>query len=382
MSLPRGCLPSAAWTWLGLAGLATTAVAGPQPQLTFISERNLTRDVYVIAADRSGERILAGGPADESNGPSTPDGSQVLVTSDEAGGRSAKLGAGESGQEPERRFAFRLVALSGKSALARPPLLLPREILRSPSFFPEGRHLIFESEPESGSGLREILALRLDAGSPPPLRQLTRNPEGNFSPTVCGRSGYIAFTSSRDRTSEIYRMRLDGSELRRLTYVAGSKRTPRCSATGEQIFFISDHEGADRIYSVHRNGSTPQRLTGRDLDPTWIEDEPAVADDGIYVAYTLRRAGRLSTVHIVNRQRRSACEVALPPSSAASQPDWSPPLAGGPKLAITVEKGAASESHVPLHASAAIFTSSAACADTRLLTVAQGPNWHPLWIRK
>ncbi|HNF96289.1 MAG TPA: hypothetical protein PK493_03295, partial [Pseudomonadota bacterium] len=58
-----------------LAWLAAAAA------LSFISERDGNREVYVIAADGSGERrITRSGDADY-NGPITPDGKYLLVTS-------------------------------------------------------------------------------------------------------------------------------------------------------------------------------------------------------------------------------------------------------------------------------------------------------------
>lgn len=389
MPTRQAWLPGVAFACLGVVGTATAG--GTPPQLSFISERSGSRAVYLIAADGSGERLIAGGPSNQSNGPSSPDGSQLLITAEGGGPRADKLGAGQSGQEPERRFHFRLLSLPtgarpalGPVLAAGPLLPQPRAILRSPSFFPDGRGLIFESEPESEGGLRELFVLRLDGRSPPPLRQLTHNREGNFAPTVCGHSGYLAFTSSRDRSSELYRMRLDGSDLRRLTYDAGSKRTPRCAATGEQIYFVSDHEGADRIYSVHRNGSTPRRLTGRNLDPAWVEDGLAVADDGLRVAYTLRRAGESSRVYVVDRPRSRECQVPLPPGAAGSEPDWSPSLPSGRKLALTVDLPAtgAPPTSGPARASATIFVSDAECGRATRLTASPGPSWHPLWLRR
>lgn len=377
---------------LCLPPLAVATAAGRAPPLiSFISERAGSRDVYLIAADGSGERLIAGGPGDQNNGPSTPDGTQILVTVGITGQLPEKLASGQSGGELERAFQFRLLPLPtepGAKGVARrsaaPSLLPARAVLRSPSFSPDGRLLIFESEPQSEDGLREVFSLRLDGRAPTAPRQLTHNREGNFLPAVCGHSGYLAFTSSRDRTSEIYRMRLDGSDLRRLTYVGGSKRTPRCAAALQQIFFISDHEGADRIYSVHRNGSTPRRLTTRDLDPAWVEDEVAVADDGIHVAYTLRRPGTAAAVHIVDLRRQRDCAVTLPAQAVASEPDWSPPLPAGHRLAFTVEQapqGAPAERPLRDRTSAAIFTSDALCGEVRRLTANPGPNWHPLWLR-
>lgn len=380
---------------VGLAAVASAASGGPgSPQLSFIAERAGSRDVYLIATDGSPERLVAGSPSDESNGPSTPDGTGLIIAVAEPPAGSVGSKASSPSAEPQRAFHYRLVPVPPPIGMAAdrpraplpiaPPLFAGRAVLRSPSFLPDGRQLIFESEPQAQEGLRELFALRLQPSARPALRQLTSNPEGNFWPTVCGASGYIAFTSSRDRSSQLYRMRTDGSELRRLTYVGGSKWAPRCATAPEQIFFTSDHEGADRIYSIHRNGSTPKRLTGRSLDPSQVEDELSLADDGVHLAYTLRRPGGRSSVFILDLQRRGECEVPLPPLATAKEPDWSPRLPGGPLLALTVELADASArtSDKPTHRTAQIWVSNARCGETRRLTNQPGPNWHPLWLRK
>ena len=353
---------------------------GRPARLSFISERHGHRDVYVIGADGSDEQRLTMSSQDEYNGPSTPDGSQILIT---VGPPEQRAG--------ERDFRFLLLPLATAGKKVSPsrahqgPLpLLPqgRALLRQPSFLPDGKRLVFESEPDgSEPGLREIFLLSLgpaQAGRPA-LRQLTRNREGNFTPTVCGQSDYLAFTSSRDRASELYRMRADGSDLRRLTYCQGSKWAPRCSPDGLRIFFVSDCDGADRIYSVHRNGSEPRRLTARSLDSAITEDSPTVSSDGRKVAYVLREVNLGARLHVVDLGSGRDCDVPTPPGTRASEPDWSPRQVGSsPRLAFTLQ--AADAPNQPKTAARQIFIVDGDCHRIVPVTTARGPNWHPLWL--
>lgn len=355
------------------------------PRLSFVSERDGQRDVYLIGGDGRGETRLTFSPEDESNGPSAPDGTRLLVTIGSAEERRATHG-----------FRFALLPLV-RSATTSPlsPLrdrgldLLSgsRAWLREPSFLPDGKRLVFESEPDtSQSGLREIFLVQWDAGPGrrPTLRQLTQNREGNFEPTVCGKTDYIAFTSSRDQKSELYRMRTDGSDLRRLTYAAGSKWQPRCSPDGVRIFFVSDRDGADRIYSVHKNGSEPKRLTRAGLDPTLSEDSPALSPDGRKVAYVRRGATLGARLHVLDQATERDCEVPTPPGSRASDPDWSPRAGDGTsRLAFSLQPAAHTDAGAAAPASPKrqIFVSDDRCARITPLTTARGPNWHPLWIR-
>lgn len=381
---PRGAAVAVAGL-LSLLSLSGQGHAQPAvPFLSFVSERDGQRDVYRIAGDGRGEQRLTSGPEDESNGPSTPDGKHLLITV--AAPKDAMAG-----------FRFWLLPLS---AMATPVSLrssvrdrglgllpAPRALLRDPSFLPDGQRLVFESEPDvdpatAPRGLREIFVTSLaDARSArPALRQLSRNPEGNFAPTVCGRSDYIAFTSSRDRRSELYRMRVDGSDVRRLTYCRGSKWQPTCSPDGLRIFFVSDRDGADRIYSVHRNGSEPTRLTRQSLDPTLVEDSPSVSPDGRKLAYVLRAAGLGARLHVLDLPSQRDCEVPTPPGSYASDPDWSPRRgAAGSRLAFTLQP--AHRAGQPAESERQIFASDERCQPITAITTARGPNWHPLWIR-
>lgn len=385
-------------------------------RLSFISERHGQRDVYLIAADGRGEQRLTHSPADESNGPVTPDGRHILVTAE----ASPSAAGGDKG------FRFLLLPLSpsprtqgGGPPLLRDPgtalLPTPRASLRQPQFLADGR-LVFESEPQDPSaGLRELFVLSQigsSASGRPALRALTQNREGNFGPSLCARSDYVAFTSSRDRTSEVYRMRVDGSDVRRLTYSQGSKWGTRCSADGQRIFFVSDREGADRIYSVLRNGSEPRRLTPRHLDSTRIEDSPTPSPDGRKLAYVLRGAGLGARLRILDLRSGRDCELPTPPGSRSSDPDWSTPRDNTPpRLAFTLQPAdstpaatpaatpAGAPTAAPAGAPAAaapnsapaaapnsaparrqIFLADAECRGITPLTTAPGPNWHPLWL--
>ena len=391
-----------------LCGLAQSpAWAGPPSaalpaRLSFISERHGQRDVYLIATDGRFEQRLTHSAADESNGPVTPDGRHILVTAEV----SPPAGAGDKG------FRFLLLPLSpgtrtqgGGLPLARDPgtalLPTPRASLRQPQFLADGR-LVFESEPQDPSaGLRELFVLSQPGAvsGRPALRALTQNREGNFGPSLCARSDYVAFTSSRDRTSEVYRMRADGSDVRRLTYSQGSKWGTRCSADGQRIFFVSDREGADRIYSVLRNGSEPRRLTNRDLESTRIEDSPTPSPEGRKLAYVLRGAGLGARLRILDLRSGRDCELPTPPGSRSSDPDWSTPRDNTPpRLAFTLQPADSAPAATPTGAPTAapnstptaapnsaparrqIFLADADCRGITQLTHAPGPNWHPLWL--
>lgn len=357
---------------LGLLLLSVLLAPGAAAQglLSFISERDGSRDVFLIGADGRGERRLTSGPGDENNGPVTPDGKHLLLTTGE--------GDAERG---ERRFRFFLQPLPEPQSAARAPeplrpLLPPRAALLSPSFTPSGEHLLFEAESE---GLRDVFRLSLRGRAAGAAQQLTHNREGNFHPAACPRGDWVVFTSSRDRVSELYRMRSDGSDVRRLTYSPGSEWQPRCAPDGSRIYFVSDRDGADRIYSVHINGSEPRRLTRRDLQVHVVEDAPALSPDGRYVAFVLRSPQQPARLHWVDLKTGAEAELPTPADRAAREPAWSPLRPGRPpQLAFTLS---AVTNTAAARAATQIYVTDPERRAVEPVTTARGPNWHPLWIR-
>jgi TolB protein len=82
----------------------------------------------------------------------------------------------------------------------------------------------------------------------------------------------IAFVSERDGNAEIYTMRPDGSDLRRLTDNSAADTEPAWSPDGKGIAFVSDRDGQPEIYRMDRDGQNQRRLThstGFSVGPAW-----------------------------------------------------------------------------------------------------------------
>jgi TolB protein len=95
---------------------------------------------------------------------------------------------------------------------------------------------------------------------------------------------WIVFNSNRDGIWQLYVMRPDGSDLRRLTYMSGSGMgvgKPSWSPDGKTILFPSSqgpdstkwYENVD-LYIIAADGSNLQRLThsGDNGTPVWSRD--------------------------------------------------------------------------------------------------------------
>jgi Tol biopolymer transport system component len=95
----------------------------------------------------------------------------------------------------------------------------------------------------------------------------------------------IAFASSRDGNWEIYVMRADGSNLKRLTFDAAWDTCPTWSPDSKKIAFASNRGGKWDIYVMNADGTGVSRLTD---DNTWAL-YPAWSSDGSKIAFVSDR---------------------------------------------------------------------------------------------
>src|SRR6185295_17623396 len=105
----------------------------------------------------------------------------------------------------------------------------------------------------------------------------------------------IAFSSNRDGNPEIYTMKLDNSEVTRLTNNSVYDGEPAWSPDGTKIAFTSAREGNSDIYLMNADGSEQNRLThtaGNDGDASW-------SPDGTRIAFTSVEAGN-SDIFIID----------------------------------------------------------------------------------
>jgi Tol biopolymer transport system component len=112
--------------------------------------------------------------------------------------------------------------------------------------------------------------------SPEPSATPTFTPLPTVDASIGGGSGVIVFTSDRDGNQEIYRMRLDGTELQRLTFSEADDRSPAFSPDGQLIAFMSWRDGLrPDIHVMNADGTQRLRVTfdeAYDEFPAWGRD--------------------------------------------------------------------------------------------------------------
>ena len=90
---------------------------------------------------------------------------------------------------------------------------------------------------------------------------------------------WIVFSSLRHNNSEIFIIRKDGNELKRLTNNQYQDEEPSWSPDGNLIAFTSDRSGSKNIYTMNPDGTNQIQITNTLSDlhsPTWIKCNPGI----------------------------------------------------------------------------------------------------------
>lgn len=91
----------------------------------------------------------------------------------------------------------------------------------------------------------------------------------------------IAFQSTMDSPNfDIYTIKPDGTDLRRLTDAPGNDQFPSWSPDAKRIVFSSDRDGQNEIYVMNVDGSNQHRIAAHseeDLVPRWSHDGKLIA---------------------------------------------------------------------------------------------------------
>lgn len=150
----------------------------------------------------------------------------------------------------------------------------------------------------SQDGNSDIYVGNLDGSG---LRNLTKHPAIDVSPTWSPDGSQIAFVSNRHGSPQIFVMGADGSGPRRITFAGSYNQTPSWCPRGDTplIAFTGADGGTFDIFTVNANGGDITRLTqaqGRNTDPAW-------SPDGRLIAFWSSRGGiHLMTPEGLNQQ--------------------------------------------------------------------------------
>jgi Tol biopolymer transport system component len=187
-------------------------------------------EVYIANADGTGIRRLTSNTAYEAETSISPDGKWVLFTSNEEGNLEL--------------YRMRLDG-SKKFRITHTP-----DLQEGGSFYmPDGKHIVYRAwkkgEEANKNRVSQLYLIRDDGTG---LQQLTDTQEFNWSPYPSPDGVNVVFAHRGTGDFEIYMLNIKTKELTRLTYHPKFDSYAAISPDGKTLSFTSSREGAPAIY--------------------------------------------------------------------------------------------------------------------------------------
>ena len=184
---------------------------------------------------------------------------------------------------------------------------------RGASWSPDGKYIVFDSNRHRK---QEIYIMKADGSE---VRRLTATDRKNYLPTISPDGKRILFMSYSESEQAIYVMNLDGSHLRRVTDPEHSYGDPAWSPDGSRIVVHSDRDGeTDEIYTMKPDGSDIKRLTFNES----VDFVPRWSPDGKWIAFNAMRDGNRE-IYIMRPDGSDQRNVTMDPLSNMVH-NWSP----------------------------------------------------------
>jgi TolB protein len=243
--------------------------------LSFTRHQGSTIFLFLRSADGSQERRLTSRKEPEFDAVWSPDGKRLAFCLDKTVPNQGDMD-------------IYTIAADGEDL--KPVLITQGKLSHEewPSWSPDGQWLALSS---TRDGNQEIYAVRPDGSD---LRRLTSDPAIGAHPAWSPDGKKLVFATSRWGDFELALVNIDGSGLTRLTESRGLDDYPTWSPDGKQIAFASNREGNLEIYVCRADGGDARNVTAHpaiDNFPAWTPegDLTFVSNrDGGFDIYTQR----------------------------------------------------------------------------------------------
>jgi len=182
----------------------------------------------------------------------------------------------------------------------------------APTYSPDNTQIVFTSN--QAGGKLQIWAMDSDGQN---SHQLTSDGI-NEDPVWLPDGQHISFSSTRFDDTQIWIMRKDGSEFRKVTNVEGVSGRHSWSADGKILVFYAGKKKSRNIYTINIDGTNLRQLTngGDDLAPSW-------SPYGGWITFTSYRDGN-NEIYIMKDDGSSLLNLTQNASSEDYQPRWGP----------------------------------------------------------
>jgi len=184
---------------------------------------------------------------------------------------------------------------------------------KSPGSFAPGGDALYASVSVGGNS--EIYRVRLNGSN---AEKVVAGWGIQVSPSVSPDGKRIAFVSNKSGSPQVYIRDLAGGADKRVSHAGGYSTSPSWSPAGDRIAFTSQEGGKFSIYTVKADGSDQQLLASADGDCT----DPSFSPDGRYVVYTFQKKG-YSELKIISTDGRWGKSL-FSGLSGVGSPAWSP----------------------------------------------------------
>jgi TolB protein len=194
-------------------------------------------------------------------------------------------------------------------------------------------------------GNTDVYSVRPDGQD---LRRLTTDPGFDACAAYSADGRRIAYCSGQGGGPvQVWTMKQNGTDKQQVTHMSGVAIFPDYSPDGSEIVFAAQPAGATarNIYVVPSDGGTPQQLTtvGNNV-------YPAFSPDGSKIVFTSNRTGT-SQVYVMNADGSGQTQLTFDLQPKDQVPDWSP---DGSKIAYL--------------------------ADTHGVSDVVNPSWGDIWV--
>jgi TolB protein len=286
-----------------LLALAPAAVAA-KPRALIIFDRYVTsspvndNDIFSIPPSGSPEKILVDTDYNDWGVAASPNGGLLAFSSDRDSDGNNEIFV----KRPNRAHAHQLTHS-------------PDAYSEWPSFTPNGKRILFDSDLKGGNN--EIYVMHTDGSH---LHPLTRGSNGSFDAVMSPDGRKIAFSRfvGTSGNLEIFTMRADGSHERRRTHNSGRDELPSWFANSHKLAFESDRDGDDEIFTMHSDGSRQRHLTRND----GVNDvEPALSPNGKRIAFGRAKPPGNEDIWVMDADGSHRHRVTYDPRSE-EYPDW------------------------------------------------------------